>query len=602
MFLKKDCSLGLKEGFISTITIVLLMVSLGACSNKEVENLKNSIKDPVEIVPKGLEGEVLDNVKAHLNTLPQISLAKAPVFSREIEEKVKLSLRAFGYYHPKINMTFPKDGDENRQLLVDIDPGKPLFIRNCNIEIIGEGAYYQSFKNIIQESGLSSYSMLSHGKYEDLKNALRERALALGFFDAELIISRILVFGEQNAADIEVLYDTGKRYQFGSITYVDDESENLSAMESVKKLQNFYPGTPFSSKKIADYSQSLSNTQYFRAVDVRAMVEKRENYKVPVEIALQRQKRNLARVGIGYSTDEDIRFMLGLDKPLLNHYGHSLSFFTRLSSVKQEAQAIYKIPRKNPNLDYYYVRLAQIHTDFNDTLSDVSHASFHYVANMTGKWRRDYSLRLEYEDYKQGLEEGTSTNLMPGLLLTRQSSTGGFDPHEGYKFTIDSTLATSAISDYDFARFNASFKAITSPTPNTRFFYRLNQGWILGKDSKKVPPSLRFFVGGDQSVRGFSYMSHSVIDRGYLKGGRYLSSATMEYQFPIGIANSRMAVFLDAGTSCDDYKDAKLIYGPGIGYRYMSKYGTARVDFAVGIDNEENDRSFKLHFSFGPEF
>ena len=64
--------------------------------------------------------------------------------------------------------------------------------------------------------------MLSHGKYEDLKNALRERALALGFFDAELIISRILVFGEQNAADIEVLYDTGKRYQFGSITYVDD--------------------------------------------------------------------------------------------------------------------------------------------------------------------------------------------------------------------------------------------------------------------------------------------------------------------------------------------------------------------------------------------
>ena len=50
-------------------------------------------------------------------------------------------------------------------------------------------------------------------------------------------------------------------------------------------------------------------------------------------------------------------------------------------------------------------------------------------------------------------------------------------------------------------------------------------------------------------------MSYSVIDRGYLKGGRYLSSATMEYQFPIGIANSRMAVFLDAGTSCDDYKD-----------------------------------------------
>ena len=294
--------------------------------------------------------------------------------------------------------------------------------------------------------------------------------------------------------------------------------------------------------------------------------------------------------------------MLGWDKPLLNRYGHSFSFFARGSSVKQDAQAIYKIPRKNPNLDYYYVRLAQIHTDYNDTLSDVSHASFHYVANMTGKWRRDYSLRFEYEDYTQGFDKGYSVNLMPGVLISRQGATGGFDPSEGYKVSLDASFGSAAVTDNTFARFLFSAKGIVSPTLNTRFFYRFTQGVVMGKDSTSIPPSLRFFAGGDQSIRGFSYLSKSAKKQGKLLGARYLSTGTLEYQFPIGISNSRMALFIDAGTACNDYKDANFVYGPGLGYRYMSKYGTARIDFAVGIDNENDDKSFKLHFSFGPEF
>ncbi len=600
MFFKKNVhKKNIMSSLIFGIYMGVLCLSLSACTNKEVSQLKQ-VEDPLTIVPVGIDGEVLDNVNAHLNELPQIPAKKAPIFEREIKDKVKLAMRSYGFYHPKIELKHQIDINDNHELLVAIDPGKPLFIRNCNIQLIGEGAFYNSFQRIIANSGLKSYGLLSHGRYENLKTALRERALELGFFDAELIISRIMVYGEQNAADIEVLYDTGKRYSFGSISYVDKETENL--LKPVQTLQNFHTGDPFSSNTISNYVQSLSQTQYFRSVDVRPMVEKRHDFQVPVEIGLQKQKANLVRMGIGYSTDEDVRVMLGWDKPLLNSYGHSLSFYSRLSSVKQDAQAIYKIPRKNPNLDYYYVRLAQIHTDYNDTVSDVSHASFHYVANMTGKWRRDYSLRLEYEDYKQGLEDDYSLNLMPGVLLTRQASSGGFDPHEGYKFSLDATLASAAITDNNFARFVASFKGITSPTPNTRFFYRFNQGWILGEDSSEVPPSLRFFVGGDQSIRGFSYLSHSNKSNGYLSGGRYMSTGTLEYQFPIGIANSRMALFVDAGTACKDYSDAHWIYAPGMGYRYMSKYGTARVDFAVGIDNENDDRSFKLHFSFGPEF
>ena len=49
-------------------------------------------------------------------------------------------------------------------------------------------------------------------------------------------------------------------------------------------------------------------------------------------------------------------------------------------------------------------------------------------------------------------------------------------------------------------------------------------------------------------------------------------------------------------------KDKSVLYGPGIGFRYMSKYGTFKVDLAYGIDNKNDNRQFKLHLSFGPEF
>lgn len=109
---------------------------------------------------------------------------------------------------------------------VNVDPGKPIYIRNCDIEILGEGAYYKSFENIIKNSYLKSYTVLNHGYYSDLKQALKEKAMALGFFDAKLIISKILVYEDQNAADIVVVYDTGKRYSIGEIL-TDDESREL---------------------------------------------------------------------------------------------------------------------------------------------------------------------------------------------------------------------------------------------------------------------------------------------------------------------------------------------------------------------------------------
>lgn len=583
-------------------TAVMCAVLLCSCgSNDELIDQKPDDTVYVTFKVDGLNQQLHDNVQAFLDTMPAIAKDRVFLFNREIRENTQKALRAFGYYHPEIKVDLPKRDDPNAsEVVVSVDAGKPLFIRNCNVEILGEGADYKVFSDLLKNSSIKSYTLLDHGAYEKLKSDLRSKALSLGFFDVELLSSRIMVYTEENFADIELLIDTGKRYSFGK--FITDEATD-ELLKPVESLMTLNEGKPFSTKEISDYHSSLTQTNFYRSIDITPEMDAIEDYKVPLKVHLERRSNNLMRVGAGFSTDEGPRMLFEWDKPLLNSDGHSMSSYAKLSQVTQNAQVVYKIPRKNPNLDYYYISASQTHTDLNDTLSDRSHLSFHYVANDTGVWRRDYSIRAEYEDYEQGSEDGYGWNLMPALQLSRRESSGGFDPRYGYSLNLDLTGATSGISDYSFFRALATFKGVISPTENTRLVMRLQQGGIFGPDSETLPPSLRFFAGGDQSIRGYGYMDEAPHNSGGLKGARYLTTGTLEYQFPIGIANSRMAVFLDAGTATDDYKD-DILFGPGIGYRYVSPYGTVRVDLGFGIDNDsDSDASdIRLHFAFGPEF
>lgn len=575
---------------------------LCACSSDGKPQKISSFDDPVTFSLTGVDrNDVKTNIILYLNDLPSISKQRARLYHREITDKIQQASHAYGYYHTKVDLEYPnKDDEKDLQVKVKVDLGKPLFVRNCDISLIGDGADYQSFSKIIKNSGIRSYSILDHGKYKKLKEDLKNRALELGLFDAKFTISRIIVYEEQNVADIEVLFDTGSRYMFGALEANDETKELMKPSSSLFKL---YENTNYSSKAVNDYISAMSQTNYYKSIDIRALAEKKQNNKVPVYVDLQRQPNNLFRVGAGFSTDENIRGILGWDKPLINDKGHSFSSFIRASTVKVDAQAVYKIPRKDPNLDYYYIKLAQTHTDYNDTLSDLSHASVHYVAYKTGSIRRDYYLSAEYEDFRQGIDKDNVVSVMPGILLSKRSSTGGLVPKAGFSISLDTKFSPKIISDYNFVHSELNIKGVFSLFESrNRILYRFTQGGNFGSDAIKAPASLRFFVGGDQNLRGFSYKSQSNREGELLSGSRYITSGSVEYNFPIPFENMLGAVFLDSAVYTNDYKEIKPLYGPGIGLRYTTSYGVLKVDVAYGIDNHRKENNLKLHLTFGPEF
>ncbi|MDL5046069.1 outer membrane protein assembly factor BamA [Oscillatoria amoena NRMC-F 0135] len=125
-------------------------------------------------------------------------------------------------------------------------------------------------------------------------------------------------------------------------------------------------------------------------------------------------------------------------------------------------------------------------------------------------------------------------------------------------------------------------------------------------DGTRVPIFDRYFLGGANNLRGFSYRAVSPYDSaGEPIGGLTFHNHTAEYTFPI-IDRVRGAVFYDGGFvnarswdfSLDDY-NADV----GVGLRLNLPIGPIRLDYGYPIMYNNNNKSNgKFQFNVGYQF
>ena len=112
-----------------------------------------------------------------------------------------------------------------------------------------------------------------------------------------------------------------------------------------------------------------------------------------------------------------------------------------------------------------------------------------------------------------------------------------------------------------------------------------------------LPPSLRFYAGGDRSVRGYTYQSLGPKDsEGNVIGGKHLFVASLEVEYSI-TRNWSMAAFYDVGNAYNSLDELRLAQGAGLGVRYYTPAGPVRVDVARQINVDHP--GFQLHISIG---
>ena len=119
------------------------------------------------------------------------------------------------------------------------------------------------------------------------------------------------------------------------------------------------------------------------------------------------------------------------------------------------------------------------------------------------------------------------------------------------------------------------------------------------QDFSKLPPQLRFFAGGDRSIRGYAYQAIGPRNSyGLVVGGKRLlvGSATIEHYFT---RDWGMAAFVDSGDAFNG-TDFHARTGAGVGLRWRSPVGMVRVDVGVPI-NDPYYHGAQLHIVIGPD-
>jgi translocation and assembly module TamA len=188
---------------------------------------------------------------------------------------------------------------------------------------------------------------------------------------------------------------------------------------------------------------------------------------------------------------------------------------------------------------------------------------------------------------------------MPGIGWTRVIADNPLYPRNGLRVNFKTRGSLQeVISDISFLQLMGSFKGILGLPWRSRVIGRVDAGATFMNSFDQLPPSVRFFAGGDNSIRGYAYKSLGPENAsGDVEGGKNLlvGSLEIEHRFADKWA---LAAFVDAGNAFDDTViDAKT--GVGLGIRWRSPVGPIRLDFAHPLDN--SDELFRVHFVMGPE-
>lgn len=555
----------------------------------------------VRLQVTGLSGELQKNVRARLSTIASEEVTSDGRFRARVSEAVKEGLKALGYYEPDIEFELlpPPAGGKRPVLVAKVTPGEPVKLAGETVIIRGGARTDEDYQTLVRTGKNKIGGVLNHGDYDSFKSSLSNLALRKGYFDGDYRKSQLGVSVERREAFWDIDYDSGQRYRFGDVSFEGSQIRE----EYLQNLVPFKKGDYYSSRDLAELNRRLSSTGWFNSVVVAPQFDQARKSKIlPLHGVVSPRTENTIETGVGYSTDVGPRVKATWKRPWVNSYGHSFTTSANISAPEQQLDFSYKIPLlKNPVEQYYLLQGGLKRTDLNDTKSDsTTLAASRYWESSTG-WQRAINLHWSLDHFTQGNVTNTTMLIYPGVSINRTRSRGGLMPTWGdsQRYSLDVSDTTWA-SDIDFAVVQAQNVWIRTLADKHRFVLRGNLGWIETNDFERVPPDLRFFAGGDRSIRGYKYKGISPRDDdGKLTGASKLATGSVEYQYNV-TGKWWGAVFVDSGEAVNDIKQSNVKTGAGFGVRWQSPVGPIKLDIARPVGDSE-DRDIQFYIGLGPE-
>ena len=533
------------------------------------------------------------------------------VFSKDLG-RLRIFYETHGYYHLRLTYSLAtqvkkKDHLVNAQL--NLVEGAPVKIEAIDVSIDG----YRPPLGVAPMTKLPVHrgDIFNTQAYEAGEHILRLFFVNAGFARTHAQRhARVDVVN--NTAQISYLVHVSSKAYFGKTRLRGNKK--VRAKIIMRELA-YKEGEEYSNEKIDDSRTHLLNLHLFSAATFTPDLDSPTS-DIPIDLNVREKPQHDISLGGGYSTQDDLGGQVQWNDYNFMGDGRQFSVLLRYAEINSRASISLRQP--------YFLDQRSLELGVSATLQEEVEQTFTLQAeafspqltwHITEQLTSTFGYRIEYADLSSvssTVSDALGGFRRKGILsgptgsLVFNNSDDQYYPTRGSIVTLLGEEGGVVFGgDYKYYRATLEDRNYTTVAKNTVLATRLKFGVAdaLGP-SRDYPLFLRFFPGGEGSVRGYGRwrlgplsVSNDPI------GGLSLFEGSVEVRHPI-YGKLAGAAFVDFGqTTVKTYTfPSPLRFGFGPAVMYQTPIGPLRLDLGIPSQAPRGDPWWQVYFSIGNFF
>ena len=491
--------------------------------------------------------------------------------------------KSHGFYHAKASSHVQDD-----QIIIHIKEDQPIKVANLST---------------ISPLNIESFIPFHEGERFDPEAFVKSKEAIKKFyadhqFCNALLHAKAFVDIEKNLAYIVYDITPNAPCQFGHISINAPKNVDPAIIASFLYFQE---GDPYTTELIRRSYQEIYTNE---GVD-RVTIDDSKHYenRVPVDVTVSLYPKPIhVTAGTGFSSDEGVNLLMGIKHR--NFFGNlkTTGIEARYSQIRSYIRTLFGMPLKNHNRLGGNLGLKQELYDGYDERAlfariNLQHALFPYLFHESIFYDHITTTNsIDPINFPNGTLHITS--LQSSWSIEKRDAL--IDPSKGYKLHTElSGSIKSPISDASYYKILLS-GLYHHPLPWGVLSLRLKHGTIKRLQGH-IPPSYRFYAGGMNSNRAYSYRQLGATNSsGNPIGAFSITEGTVEFRMPL-VNQFKAVIFSDitylGQQTLPNYQQPFVAVGPGI--RYQTPIGPIALD--IGFDLNDFNR-YAIHFHIGELF
>jgi outer membrane protein insertion porin family len=363
--------------------------------------------------------------------------------------------------------------------------------------------------------------------------------------------------------------------------------------------------------------QRLNNLNFFETVEI--LPQQVGPDKVDLNVKVKEKPTGQFSIGGGFSTLDQLVAIADVTEGNLGGNGWMGRVRGQLGQRRQLGLITFRNPYLNDSLTSMQFDLFSTQTNFFTYRERKLGGSVTF-----GRWFSEY-VSGTFSPVAEYIKYTDPTSSAPSLILNQigEQTTTGFrtsltrdtrdfhmDPRSGWRTTVSLGVGTPYLGgSNDFFKYTFDVQKYTPLPYDTRLSIRVRYGAVEGLNTgskhEPVPLTELYFVGGINTMRGFSFGKAGPVTSTFtLLGAASELIFNFDYIFTISEeAKLNGVVFFDYGKGFADTNiKFPLRSAAGFEGRWVSPFGPLRAAYGINLDPNEGEREGVFEFTVGSLF